>query len=108
VFKLEPQDTFVVFYVCLICFQLVLLLAQKVWSPKFVIPDRFKELFLHAAQAQYQYRRQFMDTIQYTLGTLSSKEAIDSLNDDQCAICMNNLRLIEETVTTSCDNGEAS
>ena len=55
-----------------------------------MIPNRFKELFLHAAQAQYQYSKQFMDTIQYTLGTLSSKEAIDSLKDDQCAICMNN------------------
>jgi hypothetical protein len=57
IFKLKPCDPFVVCYVGLIAFQFWLMMLQKWWSPRFVIPQRLKQKLLQAAE--YTYKRRF-------------------------------------------------
>lgn len=48
IFRLKPQDSFVVFYFCLVSFQLFCLFVQKYWSPRLVIPDQYRDMWFIA------------------------------------------------------------
>ena len=81
ILQIKPSSTFCLFYLSVIALQFIVMVAQRVKGPRFMIPKRYRP-------NSYDYIRRF-----HAVEDLESAALSDSSHlNDECIICMHNLR----------------